>query len=84
MVDDIVNSIDIKQHCAALFVDLSNAFDAVNDNILLNKLLSIGIEDSAYIWFKGYFSSKVQTVVADGLKSSSWMVDKGKKRVISN
>lgn len=47
------------------------------DQILLNMMLSMGFHDSSYSWFKSYLSSKIQTVVVDGFKSSPQMVDKG-------
>lgn len=47
VVDDIVNSLDNKQHCTALVVDLSKALDTVDHNILLNKMLSVGFDVSA-------------------------------------
>lgn len=74
---DIVNSLDKKQHCAALFVDLSKAFDIVDLNILLNTLLFVGFDDSSYSWLKSYLSGRIlAAVVADGFKSSPQIIDK--------
>lgn len=41
VANDIVTSLNEKQHYAALFVDLAKAFDS-------KKLLFIGFDDSAY------------------------------------
>lgn len=37
--------IDSRQHCAALVVDLSKAFDSVDHNLLLQRLKSIGLSE---------------------------------------
>lgn len=71
------NIVDKKQHCAALFVDLYKAFDTVDNNILLNKLLSVSLDDSAYSWFKSHLSGNVQTVIAKCFQSSPQMLYKG-------
>lgn len=44
----------IKQHSAALFEDVYNDLNAVDDSILLNKLFSIGLDDSVFNFFKSY------------------------------
>lgn len=51
-VDDIISGIDKKKHCAALFIDLSKAFDTVDHLLLLNRLSSIGLDLAACRWFK--------------------------------
>ena len=46
-VNDTASILDNKQSCAALFVDLSKAFDTVDHRILKQRLLSIGISSHA-------------------------------------
>ena len=46
VVNDIVNALDAKMNCAA-FVDLSSAFDTVDNAILLNTLFWIGLGSDA-------------------------------------
>lgn len=69
----IINSLNKKRHCAALFVDLSKVFGSVDLTFLLNKLYRVGFEVSV----KSHLCGWVQTVVADGFISSPQMVDKG-------
>ncbi len=42
-LNDIVESLDNKQHCVCLFIDLSKAFDTVDHNILLDRLRWVGL-----------------------------------------
>ncbi len=45
VLNDIVESLDNKQHCACLFIDLSKAFDTVDHNILLDRLRWVGLSE---------------------------------------
>jgi hypothetical protein len=60
--------------CAALFVDLSKAFDTVDHDILLNKLSSIGLSSDACSWFHDYLSDRTQAIVIDGVKKLRFKV----------
>ena len=53
----------INKQCAALFFYLSKAFDAVGHSILLNKLLALGFDVSAYNWFHSYLTSRTLMVL---------------------
>ncbi|KAI4830607.1 hypothetical protein KUCAC02_002226 [Chaenocephalus aceratus] len=72
VVNDITSILDNKQSCAALFIDLSKAFDTVDHRILKQRLLSIGISSLAVGWFVNYLSERSQCVHFDGL-SSEWL-----------
>lgn len=77
VVNDIANALDDRKHCAALFVDLSKAFDTVDHAILLSKLSSIGVGTDACRWFYDYLKDRTQAVMVDGVKSDSLQLLKG-------
>ncbi len=77
VVNDIVNSLDNRKHSAALFIDLSKAFDTVDHNILLNKLISLGFDNSSINWCSNYLTGRTQAVLADGFRLSLLKVHKG-------
>lgn len=62
LVNQISSSIDNKETCAGVFLDLSKAFDTVNHNILLNKLNHYGIRGLALDWIKNYLNDRKQYV----------------------
>ena len=70
VLNDIITAIDEKEHCAALFLDLSKAFDTVDHSVLLQKLVNIGFSSKSVKWFENYLSDRTQSVQADGLSSS--------------
>ena len=53
-----------------MMVDLSAAFDMVNHNILLEKLLLLGLDSKAVSWVESYLSCRSQCVSVDGCLSS--------------
>lgn len=75
VINNILNGLDSRKHCAALFIDLSKAFDTVDHGILLRKLSSIGLDDLALNWFLNYLSGRKQSVVANSTKSSFLVTD---------
>lgn len=77
VTNDIIEILDSKQQCAALFIDLSKAFDTVDHQILLNRLSEIGLSTKAVDWFKNYLSSRTQCVHIDGEISDKLTVNTG-------
>lgn len=77
VLNDIVSALDRKEHCAALFVDLTKAFDTVDHALLLHKLMDIGFDSNASNWFKSYLSNRFQCVKAGVAKSDFLPLRKG-------
>ena len=73
----IVTALDNSQHCAAIFIDLSKAFDTVNHALLLEKLHNIGFDNIAHCWFRDYLSGRRQCVKAGETKSEFLQVSNG-------
>jgi retron-type reverse transcriptase len=62
LFDNITKAIDQKEYTIAVFIDLSNAFDMVNHEILINKLKHYGIRGLSLDWIKSYFGNRQQYV----------------------
>ena len=62
---------------AALFLDMSKAFDKVPHHKLLLSLAAVGVSGPLLQWFKSYLSNRTQTVVLSGHSSSSIPVKSG-------
>jgi sarcosine oxidase/L-pipecolate oxidase len=69
----VVNCLDKRQHCAALFIDLSKAFDTVVHSLLIQKLASIGLDQAACNWCENHLTD----VSTDGVKSGFLETVKG-------
>ena len=63
MVDDCRGAINSEYVTILLGFDYTKAFDVVNIGLLVEKLRSIGLSDSACNWFLSYLSGRSQTVV---------------------
>ena len=49
--DRIAEAIDKRKFMLGIFVDLSKAFDTLNHDILLHKLMTYGVRGIAIDWF---------------------------------
>uniref|UniRef100_A0A3B4Z3D2 Reverse transcriptase domain-containing protein n=1 Tax=Stegastes partitus TaxID=144197 RepID=A0A3B4Z3D2_9TELE len=77
VVNDIIEALDTKKLCTALFIDLSKAFDTVDHFILKQRLLNIGLSEQAVGWFENYLSERTQCVKYDNILSSVLHVTSG-------
>ena len=66
----ITDAIEHKKFTLGIFLDLSKAFDTIDHNFLLKKLLCYGIRGPALEWFTSYLYNRQQFVVI-GTESSS-------------
>ena len=60
---------DKGQLTGMVFLDLSKAFDTIDHDLMLNKLISLGFSDTAVIWFKAYLTNRSQSVYVNGVVS---------------
>ena len=58
-------------------VDLKKAFDAVDHDILLQKLAQYGIQDHELEWFKSYLSNQSQFTSVNGIDSEVENINTG-------
>ena len=65
----LLPNMDKGQLTGMVFLDLSKAFDTIDHDIMLKKLISIGFSDSAVLWFKAYLTNRSQSVCVNGVVS---------------
>src|SRR3989442_951168 len=76
-VDVILHSLNDNNYVAAIFMDLSKAFDSLDRDILLFKLYNYGIRGPMHAWFKSYLSQRTQYVIINNFQSTLKNVDYG-------
>ncbi len=69
IVDRLITEMDNGETPINIYLDLSNAFDTLNHNILLHKLEYYGVQDISLNLFKNYLSNRKQYVEYDGVSS---------------
>lgn len=62
---------------AAVFCDLSKAFDCVDHDILLHKLERYGFRGNALKWFNSFISNRFQRVSFNGAQSEQQVIRSG-------
>ena len=73
-VDEWLKGVDNNHIVAALFLDLSKAFDMIDHKLLLRKMrLEFGVMGEAGDWFQAYLSGRRQRVCI-GKVNSPWLI----------
>ena len=66
LVDQIYESFEENKYTLFVFIDLSKAFDPVDNSVLLRKLKLYGITDRNYAWINSYLLNPLQNIQVDG------------------
>ena len=68
VTEKIYKSIDKGKISLLVFLDLSKAFDSVNHDLLLNKLVQLNIDST---WFASYLHDRTHSVKIDKIISKA-------------
>jgi hypothetical protein len=72
LFNDLLMTVDASDGSSLLFLDLSAAFDTVDNEILLERLSNnCGVTDLAANWFRSYLTGRTQVVSIKGELSES-------------
>ena len=74
---EIANAIGNTSQLDVIYIDLSSAFDAVNHNTLLRKLLNIGLAPNLVKWFDSFMSGRTFRIKVNGATSSKANISRG-------
>lgn len=69
LIDIVANNFESHNHSIGIFLDLEKAFDAIDHNILLNKLAYYAFKGLSQIWFTNYLSNRKQFTWVNSQKS---------------
>ena len=78
MINNWMKSLDSPSHYLRIcFVDFSKAFDHINHNILINKLLELGVRSSIVPWICSFLGNPRQSVKIEHFQSDWGFVNGG-------
>ncbi|CAM1330058.1 Uncharacterised protein at_DN1489 [Pycnogonum litorale] len=63
LAEKITSAMENNEYCVGVFIDLKKAFDTIDHQILLKKLMHYGIRGPAYNWIKDYLTDRQQYTV---------------------
>ena len=75
--NDICMSLDSGQCVLLVLLDLSAAFDTIDHDMLLTRLLKLGITDTPLLWFSSYLKDRHQYVSINDSLSASHVLQTG-------
>ena len=62
VIDVITYTINTKNYCQLVMLDISSAFDTLDHNLLLSRLHQLGVRDFALSWFTSYLYNRNSSV----------------------
>ena len=77
MAHNWLKAMDNSELVGTVFLDLSKAFDLVNNDILLAKLAKYHTDTNTMDWFKSYLTGRTQVVSVSGVLSSPLNLEVG-------
>ncbi|MCG7876956.1 MAG: reverse transcriptase family protein, partial [Candidatus Thiodiazotropha endolucinida] len=77
LIDKWLKSIDNGESIGAIFFDLRKAFDVVDHDLLLKKLVYYKFNDLSQNWMKSYLTNRKQCIVAKNVNSEFQTVKSG-------
>ncbi|XP_074030330.1 uncharacterized protein [Leptinotarsa decemlineata] len=77
LMENLYTNLNDRESSAAMFCDLTKAFDCVDHMLLLRKLEVYGFRGSALLWFETYLSHRRQNVLLDVISSEERFIDSG-------
>ena len=75
--EDVLNTLNNNQSCAAILLDLSKAFDSVDRKILLYKLYAYGIRGPPYKLLESYLNNRKQYIHTNCIQSNQYPANYG-------
>jgi hypothetical protein len=76
-LDDVTASLDCGKCTDSIYLDFAKAFDTVPHNVLLDKLVRIGISGSVLSWISSFLSNRSFRVKINSSFSDSFPVTSG-------
>lgn len=73
----VINEMENGGQVDVVYTDFEKAFDRVDHDILLEKLLALGIHGDLLRWVHSYLSNRSQAVIVGGFKSDYILVPSG-------
>ena len=74
---DILTNLDNKKGSILALLDLSSAFDTIDQTILIHRLTYIGITGTAHKWLSSFITNRTSSVLVHSTRSSSRFVTHG-------
>ena len=78
VMNDMLRAVDKHNQVALVLLDLSAAFDTIDQELLLHRLSNrFGIHDTVLAWLKSYLSGRSQSVLINNSVSEKHMLNCG-------